>query len=240
MPPWHNGGMAKLIKKGDLDDNTAITAAQGKPEPRHGAIIDRDTFEARNEAQQIRDRAQVQAQEVVTAAEAQAEALLSTARTEAEELREAARTEGFAAGQSEGVASLNEATLRVSLRLQEVESQLAPQLTKLAVGIAKRVLGKELEFHPEAVVEIVKQALGEKARQRREITLRVHPEDAHVIRENKPALIEMLSRCKEIAIREDAAVQLHGVIIETEAGTIDAQLETQLAAFERVLNAVDA
>ncbi|HET6347411.1 MAG TPA: FliH/SctL family protein, partial [Myxococcota bacterium] len=108
----------------------------------------------------------------------------------------------------------------------------------LAVSIARRVLGRELEFHPEAVVQIVKQALGEKARQRREISLRVHPDDLQMIREHKAELLEILSRTKEIAIRADPEVGRHGVIIETDAGIIDAQLETQLAAFERVLREV--
>jgi flagellar biosynthesis/type III secretory pathway protein FliH len=231
--------MAKLIKKGDVDENTAITSAANRSEPRHGAIIDRDTFEARSEAQAIRDRATAQAEETLAAARTEAEGVLAQAHTDAAQLREAAHEEGLAQGKAEGVAQLNEATLRASVRLQEIEKQLAPQLTTLAVGIARRILGRELEFHPEAVVEVVKQALGEKARQRREITLRVHPDDAHVLRENKPAIVEMLSRCKEIAIHEDPSVQPHGVIVETEAGTIDAQLDTQLAAFERVLGAID-
>jgi type III secretion protein L len=233
--------MAKLIKKGDLDENTAITsvAPSKQDAPRHGAIIDKDTYEARSEAQLIRERAQGQAAELVSQAQEQADALLAEAQEQAEALKQTAHDEGFAAGQTEGLAGLNEAVLRSSLRLQQIEKELAPQLTSLAVGIARRVLGKELEFHPEAVVEIVKQALGDKARQRREITLRIHPDDAHVIRENKPALLEMLSRCKEIAIREDADVEPHGVIIETEAGTIDAQLETQLAAFDKVLKELD-
>jgi len=90
----------------------------------------------------------------------------------------------------------------------------------------------------EAVVDIVKQALSEKARQRREIFLRVNPEDLQHIRENKPALLEVLSRAKEIGIREDPDVAVGGAVIETDAGIIDAQLETQLAVFERVLKEV--
>lgn len=233
-----------MIKKGGASENTAITsvaaAASSQQEPpRHGAIIDKATFEARNEAQVIRKRAETQAADALGQAQQQAHDLLTQAGEQAEVIKKTAHDEGFAAGQTEGLAALNEAVLRSSLRLQQIERELAPQLTSLAVGIARRVLGKELEFHPEAVVEIVKQALGDKARQRREITLRIHPDDAHVIRENKPALLEMLSRCKEIAIREDAEVQPHGVIIETEAGTIDAQLDTQLAAFDKVLKELD-
>lgn len=231
--------MAKLIKRGDIDENTAVTAMQSKPEARHGAIIDKDTYEARSDAQQIRERASLQAQELVSQAQVQADTVLQEARAEAETKQTKAHEDGYASGQAEAVAKLNEAVLRTSLRLQELEGQLVPQLTSLAVGIARRILGKELEFHPDEVVDIARQALADKARQRREITLRIHPDDAQFIREHKASLLELLSRCKEIAIHEDPEVARHGVIIETEAGTIDAQLETQLEAFERVLQSVE-
>ena len=85
------------------------------------------------------------------------------------------------------------------------------------------------------MVDIIRQALTEKARQRREIFLRVHPEDMKYVREHKAELLEVLSRAKEIGLREDPDVARHGVVIETDAGIIDAQLETQLAVFERIL-----
>ena len=92
-----------------------------------------------------------------------------------------------------------------------------------------------MQTSPDAVIKIVRNALAEKARQRQEISLRVHPEDLAIIRENKAQLLEVLSRAKEISIREDMNVERYGVIIETDAGTIDAQLDSQLAIFERVL-----
>lgn len=227
--------MAKLIKRGTTDDNTQITQMATYSEPRRVGVIDRDTFEAKGEAQRIRERAQTQADELIAQATEQADAIRAEALEQTAVAHKAAETEGLKIGREAGVLELSQAALRYGLRIKELEAALVPQLTALSVGIAKKILGRELEFHPEAVVEIVKQVLGDKARQRREITLRVNPKDVQAIRQGKPELVELLSRTKEIAIREDASVSLHGVIIETEAGTIDAQLETQLAAFEAVL-----
>ena len=56
-----------------------------------------------------------------------------------------------------------------------------------------------------------------------------------MIRKNKSQLLDVLSRAKEIGISEDPDVERYGVIIETDAGTIDAQLDSQLAVFERIL-----
>ena len=191
---------------------------------RRAPIIDKDTFEARSEAQEIRQRAQAEAKQV-----------LEQARQEAEELREQARQEGYQTGRSEGVSELTETVAQASARLKQVESQLTSQLTEVAITIARKILGKELESSPEMVVNIVQNALSEKARQRQEISLRVHPDDLELIRENRAQLLEVLSRAKEISIREDSDVERYGVVIETDAGTIDAQLDSQLAIFEKVL-----
>ena len=220
--------MGKVIKKGE----TGVTGGDISPDTgfadgsavRRPAIIKSDTVDARGEAQRIIERAQVDAAEIRHQAE-----------LEAEKLKAQAFEQGQEDGRNTAATQLAEVVSKASLRLQQIEAQAEPQLRELAVVIARKVLGRELEFHPEAVVDIVKTALSEKARQRREIFLRVHPDDLQHIREHKAELLEVLSRAKEIGIREDPDVALGGVIIETDAGIIDAQLETQLAVFERVL-----
>jgi flagellar biosynthesis/type III secretory pathway protein FliH len=42
-------------------------------------------------------------------------------------------------------------------------------------------------------------------------------------------------RASDLSIREDDDISPGGVIIETEAGSIDARLETQLDALERAM-----
>jgi len=220
--------MSRVIKKeaSELPDIPTTVDLNDRSNTRRAVIIDRSTYEARSEAQVIRDR-------VMT----EIEALREQAHAEALEMKQKAYQQGYEEGKQAGAQELTELVAQTSLRLQQIEAQAEPQLKMLALTIAKKILGHELEFHPETVVDIIRQALSEKARQRREIYLRVHPDDLHFVRENKPALIEVLSRCKEIGLREDPGVARHGVIIETEAGTIDAQLDTQLEVFERVLKA---
>lgn len=234
--------MAKLIKR---DQTGAPEAPEGPetsvadaPPQRRGAIIDRQAYEAKHEALSIRDRAEAQGAEVVAAARSEAEALLGEARAEAEAMRQRAHEEGLRAGREEGATEYVALCAQVREEIERSQDALAPQVTQLAMMVARRVLGRELQFAPEAVVDMVKKTLGEKARQRREVTLRVHPEDAVHLREHKASLAEVLSRSKDIRIVEDEQVPPHGVIIETEAGTIDAKLETQLQALERALQAV--
>ncbi|MEC9464189.1 MAG: FliH/SctL family protein [Myxococcota bacterium] len=219
--------MAKVIKRGSIDPAQANPDGSLPGVSRRAPVIERSTVEAKSQAQDIRARAQAEADEILDNARREAEALLSQAKEK-----------GYAQGRDQGASELVEAVARSSKRLQQIENQLVPQIKDLALGIAKKILGKELSSRPEAVVELVRQALAEKARQRREISLRVNPEDLVVIRENRGELLEILSRAQEISIREDPDVARFGVIIETDAGTIDAQLETQLAVLEGVLKSM--
>ena len=219
--------MAKVIKRGSID-STDLTPDGSLPSvSRRAPVIERSTVEAKSQAQDIRARAQAEADDILNHARQEAEAILAQAKEQ-----------GYAQGRDQGASELVEAVARSSQRLQQIEGQLVPQIKDLALGIAKKILGKELSSRPEAVVELVKQALAEKARQRKEISLRVNPEDLQIIRENRAELLEVLSRAQEISIREDPDVARFGVIIETDAGTIDAQLETQLAVLEGVLKSM--
>ena len=218
--------MGKVIKRSSTDQDSS-TDSEFSEVGRRSPIIERSTIEARSQADDIREKAQ-----------SEAEALITNAREEAEALRTQAREEGYAQGRDEGAKELSEMVAKSSLRLGQIETQLVAQVKDLALGIARKILGRELSTRPEAVVELVKEALAEKARQRREISLRVNPEDMAIIREHRSALIEVLSRAKEISIREDPDVARFGVVIETDAGTIDAQLETQLDVIEGVLRQV--
>jgi len=87
---------------------------------------------------------------------------------------------------------------------------------------------------PEVVCRIAAEAL-ESARDRCEIELRVNPADAETLRAQEPRLLEVLARARAVAIREDPAVGRGGVIVETEAGTVDARIETRLDALRRAL-----
>ncbi len=215
--------MAKVIKgngAGDISPDTGFADNGAK----RASVIEASTFEAKSEAQRIREKALAEAEE--TRQQAQAEA---------ERIKKQAHEQGYQEGRAQGATELSRIVAQASLRLTQIEAQAVPQLRDLAITIARKVLGRELEFHPDAVVDVIKQALAEKARQRREIVLRVNPEDLATVRERKPELIEVLSRAKEIGVREDPDVARFGVVIETDAGIIDAQLETQLEVFERVL-----
>jgi flagellar biosynthesis/type III secretory pathway protein FliH len=171
----------------------------------------------------------------------EAETRLATARDEAARLvasaadvREQARREGFAAGREEARAEATALLLQAQTAAAAVRERSAGDLRRLAVRIAEKILDRALELDPELVTAITAAAL-EPVRDRHAITLRVHPDDLAAVTQAQPELHRRLSQASALLVRADTAIGRGGCIVETEIGTVDAQLATQLAAIERAL-----
>ena len=158
--------------------------------------------------------------------------LLDEARAEAARWIEAAASAGGEEGQAQALHMRDEIAGLEARMLKEVESEVV----RTAVKVAGEMLVAELQLREDAVVDIAITALVA-AKNARDINLRVNPRDAAVLRAAKDRLVSNLTRAKDLEIREDRRVQVGGLLIETEAGVIDAQLETQLEEIARVLGA---
>ena len=215
--------MVRVIRRDD-DETTQAPTTRGAPSQGRSSIIGRETVEAKSEASDILEDARAQAQ-----------SLIDAATTEAKALREKAKNEGRQEGIDQGATEVAQIIKRMTEHQQEQEAQVLPQLLKLVRKMAEKVIGSELEQRPEALVGMIKRTLHDKARQRRSLLLRVNPADLEVVRNERHRLMDALVRASDLAIREDDDISPGGVVIETEAGTIDARLETQLDALERAM-----
>lgn len=229
MPP-------KIIKGGGAGGTTdAAPLDQDGFEPRKkAAIVSKEEFDAGNDARKIVSDAQAKAQQIIAEAEARAAEITQQAQTEADAMKAGAHDEGFKQGSDEAASRYTEMIAQHSVKMEAKENEVAVQIQKLSLAIAKKIIGKELEFNPEAIVDMAKKHL-QSIRQRREVYMRVAPADLEHLREHKRELIDQLGRAKEIEIRSDDGLTAGSMIIETEAGTIDARIETQMAVIEKVL-----
>ena len=155
-------------------------------------------------------------------------------RAEAEAERARALAEAAEAGRREGLgraaAVLAGAAEARARRLDGLEDEVAA----VALEVARAVLGRELSADPAAVVDLARCALAH-VLSRREGLLRVSPADAPLLRAEQPRLAALLDRAPGLGLREDGAVPRGAVVVETEAGRVDARVEAQLAALERAL-----
>ncbi len=177
----------------------------------------------------------------VYSASAKARDLLYKAQQEADEIVRRAteegnkqRQDGHEAGYQEGLAQVTELLVKARLEQEQLLKNANKDLMDLAFRIAEKIIGKQLEMEPKTILSVVNQAL-QNVRQSKQITIRVHPDDAKILKRDPDQLQETLGRQRIIDVMEDKKVHRGGCIIESEIGTVEAQLHTQLERLKKVL-----
>ena len=163
-----------------------------------------------------------------------AERILRQAQEESERVRAQAAAEG----RERGLAAVTELLAAARAQASRSRQAAAPELRVLAVRIAEKILGRELSQRPEAVVDIVREALVA-AGTARQVSIRCHPDDLAALERGRPRLLERATRAQLLQLRADPNLGRGSCIVETELATIDARLSTQLDAIERALRGDD-
>jgi type III secretion protein L len=210
--------IGKVIK-GDSVSEPLPGGERPMPRPPHPGVMNAEVFEARQSAQGLLEEAQKEK-----------ERLLAEARGEREELLAQAREQG----RQEGVVQATELILRAKMQAGEILARQERDVVALACKIAEKIIGRDVEREPSLLVGICARAI-EELRNARAVVLRVHPRSAAVLRAHKVELMERIGRTVDVALREDADVTPVGCIVQTELGTVDAQLSTQVEMLQNVL-----
>ena len=174
--------------------------------------------------------ASTRAREIVALAEERAREIRSAAEAERAGVRAAALEEGRQAGFAAAAAALSAAAGARDRLLAGVEAEVV----SLALDVARKVLGRELAQRPAAVADLAARGLAA-VRDRPAVSLRVHPADLPALHDAQGTLAAILARAPGLGLREDATLVPGSVVVETDAGRIDASVEAQLEALARAL-----
>jgi flagellar assembly protein FliH len=154
-----------------------------------------------------------------------------------EEARQRGFSEGVAAARSKSEAEVAAALQRLSATIagliqlrQQVKEEAAGELVQLAIAIASRILHRELNVDPDAILGLVRAALT-KAQSKEIHRIRLHPSHETTLRR----AIAQLAPGASIEIASDATLKAGDVIFETAQGQLDASISTQLREIERGL-----
>ena len=176
-----------------------------------------------------KSEAQMRAQAIIDEAKAAGEALLEQTREELASQSADAHEQGLLEGAQEAEHLRQEIDGLKQRMVKEIEGEVV----RSSLRVAEELLELELKERPEAMVDLVCAALSS-ARNARDIFLRVNPKDAEILRAHKSRIIDVLGRARDVDVREDRKVGRGGVLIQTESGVIDAQLQTQLEEISTV------
>lgn len=167
------------------------------------------------------------AAEILAQVNREAEEYKKNALIEAEKTKELAFQEGF----QDALTSLNKHILLLDKALKEIREDVQKRILPIALKAARKIMGEELKLHPDRIVDILCQSL-KPVTQHRRITVYVNRADLEYVEAAKPKLKKMFERLENLSVQERADIEPGGCIIETEAGIINAQLESQWRALE--------
>jgi flagellar biosynthesis/type III secretory pathway protein FliH len=104
-------------------------------------------------------------------------------------------------------------------------------LVRLAMAIAERVVRREIERQPEISLAWIRESL-ELAAGASSVTLRMNPQDLEALGGQVDRLAKELGSLATPRIVPDESIVRGGCSVNTEFGSIDAQIATQIAQIE--------
>ena len=217
-----NRVIGKVIK-GDVESPSPDKPVLPPP-PRRASVLNAEEFDAHKRARLI-----------VVEAEKRAEEIKAEALRFRDEVFVKAREEAKADVQAWAAEELARAKMQAGQLLANAQTDAL----ELALKMAAKIIGRDLERDPALVADISATAL-ESARSAKAMILRVHPDDGKLLREKRPRLMELIGRAVDLSIRDDADIEPGGCVIQTEFGVIDGQIRTQFEMLRNVLMPADA
>ncbi|HEY1729791.1 MAG TPA: FliH/SctL family protein [Candidatus Baltobacteraceae bacterium] len=218
-----------------------------EPEPVFPAPVEAEPIDwpsLHHQAGELLQSATADAEAILSEAHTRLRTIVESAQTGAAEITQEARSQGHDSGYREGVAKAETemeemlTTMRGLIDMARVERHkivegAEPEIVRLAMGIAEKILHKSIETDRDVVVAITKAAIAELV-DRESITVRVNPIDLERMKQHRDSMLA-LGETKHMRVIEDQRVDPGGVVVETEAGSLDAKIETQVEEAKRVL-----
>lgn len=148
--------------------------------------------------------------------------------------RREGRAEGEIAGQQAASAALQPLMDKLTATIADIASYRArfrrdsePELLRLALAVAKKILRRELTVDPYSLLGILKAAL-ETINHAEVLCVRTSPEDASQL----TGRLAGLGLPDKVEVIPDRSLERGSVILDTKRGQIDASVQTQLAEIE--------
>ncbi len=223
-----------MLKNAEIESNAILEKAKNEAF---------DIIKKKNdEALSIKQKAEDESKTIIEKAKLEAKNIESEIQDKETQILNDARKRGYQDGWDEGIKKGSEEVKRLIERIQiildtaiqkrnEIFVETEQQIIGLVLLIAKKVIKVISENQKNVVINNVIQAL-RKLKSRGEVAIRVNLSDLELTSQHKRDFIEMVEGIKSIKILEDSTVDRGGCIIDTDFGSIDARISSQLHEIE--------
>ncbi|VAX20171.1 hypothetical protein MNBD_NITROSPINAE02-1235 [hydrothermal vent metagenome] len=180
----------------------------------------------------------------------QAEEIIQKAKEDAETIRSEAKKEGYAEGKKLGYEDGKNETLPVMETFTKLLDELKSvrqgfyegaeeEMIDLVINVAKTVIGEAVKDDPSLVRHAIRKAVGQ-LQNKEEMNIIVNSKDLAETEKFRPELAKMVESIDKITFRGDPNFARGGCMVETNIGSIDARVVTQLEAIrESFVNAIE-
>ena len=221
--------------------------------------------DAQKSAEELEANAHAEAEKIIQEAQAEAESISQEIREEAESnavtIREEAHQSAFQAGQEEGKAAgyeegkasgekegweqghqeyidainhLKEAANWVLEQRQEIVDQTESDLIGLVFDIAEKVVHHQIST--DGIIYHTVKSMLEYVTGHEKVLIHVNPNDIRALEPHHDEFLKSIGGVDSLEIIEASNISQGGCLLETNLGTIDTQLETQLEQARKALN----
>ncbi len=201
---------------------------------------------------ELLQKARDEARDIITNAREEAEVIKMQAGEEAVAIRETAHKESYEEGLRQAQKEIEgdrQAAIQQSQALLEEARQsklkvfrsYEADMVRLVMAMVKKVIAGELKTNPDIIINILQEAIDFLDRPEN-ITVYVNPQEVENILEvmDKGYLTDIGSNNINMDIKADERISRGGCLLESDAGSVDAQLETRIASVNNAIQEVVA
>jgi len=229
------------IEKKTLLDDTEAQAEQIIKNAENAAFA--EVKQKTDEAAVIKQNAQLEAEKIINDAKAEAERIIAEAQAKSHDDFEQAKERGFEEGRKQGyddgnkeaqrlVDMLHQMIDKIISRRQEIFDEAEQQIVEMVILVSRKVVKIISEKQREVVMNNIVQAL-RKVKGRASVTIRVNNSEAKLTTEHAQDFMNAVSNIEHITVVEDSSIEPGGCIVETDFGSIDARISSQLSELEQ-------
>lgn len=191
----------------------------------------------------IKTEAETEAARIIQEAKDKAASIIKEAEQKQEKLRNDAYEEGKSSGSADGfkegklesdrlIDRLHLILEKVMDKRQEILDETEQQIVELVLLMTRKVVKVISDNQRSVVMANVLQAL-KKVKGRGDVTIRVNMADVQLTTEHTKEFMQAVENVKNITIAEDSSVDRGGCIVETDFGSVDARITSQLSELEQ-------
>ena len=135
---------------------------------------------------------------------------------------------------TEEIDKLNMLVRGITEGFDRLSAEAQEACVDIAIEINRRFVHTIAENSSDLIKETIKAAV-KLATEKEKVVIRVNPEDLDEVRKHQDDIIFIGDGISRLEIRPDKLVDRGGCIVETEAGNIDARVDTRLSEIEKSL-----